>query len=323
MRIPIRVSLAVLATVLASCLLIPGCASDDPAAPPPGSGVGRGFPTTAPWVSFYGSSAQMGDLNKVAGRFRIINLDADPDGGNFTPAEITQLKAGGTNRVISYLNLGSCESFRSYWNSVPSGFISCKANTVAQLGPYGGYPDEIWMDLGNADYQHLILDYVAPRLVAQGVDGFFLDNLELIEHAPGDSNGPCTPSCRQGGLDLVRRLRDSYPNLLIVMQNATGDVTRLGTTGGRSFAALLDGISHEEVYAPVPDPLAESQLQAWKNLNLMPGEKAFWIATEDYVGNCSNTTAAQAAYTSSRGQGFSPYATDASGGQQIVCYWPF
>ena len=46
----------------------------------------RGFPSLAPWASCYGSAAQMGDLDKAAQTFRIINIDADPGVGEFTPA---------------------------------------------------------------------------------------------------------------------------------------------------------------------------------------------------------------------------------------------
>ena len=296
---------------------------DLPTAGTPPMAAGRGFPAAAPWTSCYGPAAGMGGLDKAAVTFRILNIDADPNIGNFTPAQIDQLKAGGKNRVISYLNVGAMESFRTYWGAAPAGFLSGRDNAAARLGPYSGYPDETWMDLSNPDYQHLIVDYVAPRLAAQGVDGFFLDNVELVEHGPTDSNGPCSPACRQGGLDLVRRLREKYPNLLIVMQNATGDVTRLGTTGGVAFPSLLDGVSHEEVYTPARDAAAEAELQAWRDMHLTPGGQPFWIGTEDYVGSCANTQGAQAAYTSSRAQDFSPYAADQSAGQQSVCYWPF
>lgn len=291
---------------------------------------GRGFPALSPWVSCYGSASDCGDLGRMASTFRIINIDADPATGNFSPTQITQLKAGGRNRVISYLNLGSMESFRSYWNSAPAGFVSGKANKTAQVGAYDGYPNETWMDVGNAEYQRLMVDYVAPRLVAQGADGFFLDNMEIVEHGPNDKNGACSASCRQGGLDLVRRLREKYPQLLIVMQNATGDITRTGRTGtGRTstgtsnvaFPSLLDGISHEEVYAP--DANAEAELKAWQALKLRPGGREFWIATEDYVGSASGSAKAREVYGKSRANGFSPYAADESGKQQTVFYWPF
>jgi cysteinyl-tRNA synthetase len=265
----------------------------------------------------------MGNLETVAATFRIINIDADPDLGNFDPVQIAKLRNGGHNRVISYFNLGSCESFRSYWSTAPTGFIACAANLAAQRGPYDGYPDETWMDPGNPDYQHLVLDHIAPRLVAQGIDGFFFDNLEILGHGPTSDNGPCDARCSQGGLDLVRKLRQKYPDLLFVMQNATGDVTRLGTTEGVAFATLLDGVSHEEVFMPVYDSVAATELSAWRDMSLKPGGRAFWIATEDYVGRCGNRVDAEAAYTASRVRGFSPYATDSSAGQQVICYWSF
>ena len=287
------------------------------------SEIKRGFPVGAPWVSCYGAAKDMGDLDKVAQTFRVINVDLDPDVGNFTREQITQLKNGGRNRVISYFNIGSAETFRSYWDEVPAGFVAAKDNKAAQIGAYDGYPDETWMNVGNADYQKLLLDYVAPRLVAQGADGFYLDNMEIVEHGADSDNGACDAKCSQGGLDLVRKLREKYPNLLIVMQNATGDVTRLGTTGDIAFPTLLDGVAHEEVYAPKADEDAEKKLLAWKKLDLKPGGHPLWIATEDYVGKASNFKKAREVYAKSRANGFSPYAADESGKQQTVFYWDF
>jgi len=284
---------------------------------------GPGFPVSGPWMTYYGDAPTLGNLTKVANTFRIMDIDLDPDTGNFAPSDVVTLKNNGQNKVLSYLNLGSCEHWRGYWNQVPSGFVSCSANTAAQLGAYQGYSDETWMNVGNADYQNLILNYVAPRLVAQGADGFYLDNMEIVEHGTSTSNGPCNAACSQGGLDLVRKLRQKYPNLLIVMQNATSNVTRLGTTGGVPFSSLLDGVAHEEVYKPTYDSQAESELLNWQSMNLHPGGNPFWIATVDYVGSCSDTTDASSAYTSSRSHGFSPYVSDSSAGQDVVCYWGF
>ena len=112
------------------------------------------------------------------------------------------------------------------------------------------------------------MSYVAPRLADMGVDGFFLDNLEVVEHSAGDTNGPCDAACSQGGLDLVYELRQAFPDKLIVMQNATSDVTRKGKTHGVSFPSLLDGVSHEEVYSDGGDSGSRSEMLAWKSLGL-------------------------------------------------------
>jgi cysteinyl-tRNA synthetase len=106
------------------------------------------------------------------------------------------------------------------------------------------------------------------------------------------------------------------------MQNATSDVTRLGTTAGLAYATLLDGIAHEEVFAPKADTSAEAELLAWKGMGLATKDgRPFWIAVEDYAGNCANASVAHAALAKSRARGFSPYVSDESGGQKVVCYW--
>lgn len=270
----------------------------------------------------------MGDLKRVASRFRIINIDADPGAaagsGNFTDEQIRELRSGGRNRVISYLDVGSCEEFRTYWHRVPAPFVSCEANRQAQLGTYSGYADERWMNPGDPEYRRLLLEYVAPRLIARGVDGFYLDNLEVVEHEPGAPEGPCDAGCRQGSLDFVRALRERFPDRLIVMQNATSDVTRLGTSGGVPFATLLDGIAHEEVYEPTYDEVAERQLLAWAAMGITSQTgHPFFIGVEDYVGGCANDSRAQAVYARARGRGFSPYVSDDSAGQRVVCFWGF
>ncbi len=300
--------------------IVPG---SDSGGPPVDAGSGRGFPEHAPWVSYYGTAQKAGDLDKLANTFRIINIEADPGLTNWKPEQIAKLKLGGKNRVISYMNVGACESFRSYWKDVPAGFVSCNANTAAKLGDYHGFPNEQWMDPSNADYQKLIVDHVATRLAATGVDGFFLDNLELLEHKPNSTNGPCSAACRQGGFDLVRKLREKFPNLLFVQQNATGEEVRTGMTGGVPYPSLLDGISHEDIYEPsYQKPVEEDHLK-WRALGFKPGGREFWLGTEDFVGDCNNSSAAKPVYDKSRAKGFSPYVTDESGGQQVICYWGF
>lgn len=318
-----------LALTLGLGMALSACGGGTAAVANTGSGTdipaSRGFPVSGPWVSFYGSASTL-DLPRLAGTYRIFDIDADPGIGNFSPAQIRQLQNGGHNKVLSYLNIGSCESFRSYWSTAPVGLRSCAANPAAQLGAYEGYDDEVWMNPGNADYQRLVLEHVAPRLVAQGIDGFYLDNMEIVEHGTNTTNGPCDAACSQGGLDLIARLREQYPNLLFVMQNATSDRTRLGkangTGGSVDFSSLLDGIAHESVYRPTPDTWAEAELLAWSAMKLAPGGRPFWIGTLDYVGGCSNTADAHAAFQLSRARGFSPSVSDASASQQTICAWP-
>ena len=282
---------------------------------------GRGFPDGGPWVSFYGAAGNL-DLAKLASTFRILNIDADPDGANFTVAQIKALRAGGQNRVISYMNVGACEDYRSYWSADPPGHKSCQSSG-ALTTVYGGYPNERWANLANPAYHDLIVNYVAPRLAAMGVDGFFLDNLEVVEHGAGAAEGPCDAACAQGGLDLIWELRQKFPDLLIVMQNGTGDLTRLGKSHGLAYPSLLDGISHEEIYSNGGDAQTQSQMQAWRAMKLTVNGRPFWLGAEDYVGACSTAAkpAADAIYAQAKADGLNEYVTDASAMQIAPCFW--
>ena len=179
------------------------------------------------------------------------------------------------------------------------------------------------MNPGNAAYRRLLLEHVAPRLAATGIDGFFLDNLEIVEHGAHDGEAPCDTTCVQGALMLVADLRHKFPDLVLIMQNATSSVTRAASVGGVSFASLLDGVSREEAYSARSDREAETELLAWKALGLTPNGRPFSITTEDYVGGCGQIARARRIYTRSRGRGFSPYAGISSANQDSVCFWPF
>jgi cysteinyl-tRNA synthetase len=139
------------------------------------------LPASPVWAVYYGQGSAI-NIAHAAATFKLIVIDADPGNGTpaFSAAQIAALKANGA-KVLSYLNFGACEKSRTYWNTVPSGFVSCGANASAQISRYSGF-QEYWMNPANADYQNLIVNYVAPRLAATGVDGFMLDNFEIVGH---------------------------------------------------------------------------------------------------------------------------------------------
>lgn len=291
--------------------------------PPPKAPERRSFPAAGPWLPYWGGVAPDAELDRLASTFRVIIMNADPDLASWSSEQIVRLKAGGKNRVLSYLNIGSCENWVSSWSVVPEGFVSCGANTAAQLGAYVGYPDEVWMNPANPDYQRLILEHISARLAAFPIDGFFLDNMEIVEHGTQTTNGPCDAECAQGGLDLVRQLRERYPDFLIVMNHATGDFARLGTSAGIPFPSLIDGVNQEGTYLPVHQPVIEAELDAWQAMGMTRGGTPFWVATTDYAGSCDEVEAARGVFERSRARGFSPAVTNSPYNADVVCYWPF
>jgi len=282
----------------------------------------RGFPEAGPWTSFYGPVAAA-DVARIASAFRIINLDADPNAQNVTKEQLETLRGSGKNRVISYLNLGACETYRDYYATAPAGFESCMSSGALTTVYSTEYPDEQWANLSNVAYRKLMVEHVAQQLWDQGIDGFFLDNMEVVEHGADAAQGPCDDSCAQGGLDLVWELRQRFPDALIVMQNATSEVTRNGMTHGVPYPIVLDGISHEEVYTDGADATSRDEMLAWKALGLKVNGRPFWLAAEDYVGACAAESKPDALAIEARANadGLSSYVTDASGSQTAPCFW--
>ncbi|MEW6343948.1 MAG: endo alpha-1,4 polygalactosaminidase [Paraburkholderia sp.] len=280
----------------------------------------RNLPASAVWAVYYGTAAQT-NIDQLASSFNVIVIDADPGTGtpNFTAAQISALKAHGA-KVLSYLNVGACETWRTYWTTVPSGFVSCGANQAAQLGQYSGYPNEYWMNVGNADYQNLIVNYVAPRLAATGVDGFMLDNFEIVGHAANAAQGPCNAACQQGGLDLVAQLRTEFPNAPIVL-NAAPTSAISGSSGGVSFPMLVDGDFAEQVFLPSLDSSLLQTLQSWKSTEAKLPRSAFFTGSLDYVSSCSDSTDAQGDWNASIAAGLSPSVATSALNQ--VCWWSF
>ncbi|MFP6562484.1 endo alpha-1,4 polygalactosaminidase [Paraburkholderia sp. B3] len=271
------------------------------------------------WVVYYGSGSQA-DLARMASTFKLIVVDADPANGSpaVTPAQIATLRSNGAT-VLSYLNFGACETWRTYWSSAPAGFLSCSANTAAQLGKMAGY-SEYWMNPANSDYQHLIADYVAPQLMATGVDGLMLDNFEIVGHGAGATDGPCDATCAQGGLDLVARLRNDFPDAPIVLNHAP--VTALsGTSGGIAFPMLVDGDFGEQVFAPAVDTGQVQELQTWRSVEAGLPRSAFFTGSLDYMTDCTQTSAAQSDWNASLAAGLNPSV--ATSALNTVCWWPF
>lgn len=117
------------------------------------------------------------DFNKDYGVF--ISLDSSAlkllsdyetvviDAQYFSKKDISYLKKKGC-KVYSYLNVGSIEMFRDYYDTYE------KYN----LGDYENWEEEKWMDVSKKQWQ-AFLSKQEKMLVNKGVDGFFVDNCDV------------------------------------------------------------------------------------------------------------------------------------------------
>lgn len=115
----------------------------------------------------------------AATNYDVILMDLFFEDDAFTSAEIEQLKtkANGAQRlVIAYMNIGSAENYRYYWQD---DWKLHNPNWIKKK--YEGYDDEFWVEFWNEDWQKIIFgnnDSYTKKIIDAGFDGAYLDNVE-------------------------------------------------------------------------------------------------------------------------------------------------
>ena len=120
--------------------------------------------------------------------YDVILIDMFYDGLAFTPFEVEALKTkanGGKRLVISYINIGSAETYRYYWNSSwRIGSPSWIRKTYSKE-----YSDEYYVKFWDPAWQNIIYgndgSYI-KKIINAGFDGAYLDNVEAYYYISHD-----------------------------------------------------------------------------------------------------------------------------------------
>ncbi|GMQ60035.1 endo alpha-1,4 polygalactosaminidase [Vallitalea sediminicola] len=135
-------------------------------------------------------------------------------------------------KVYSYLNIGSIEDFRPYYNYLKD----------MTLDDYENWPEEKWLDLTNEKCRNYIIDVLAKDLSDKGIDGFFLDNLDNYYLYNNDE-------VYNGLLNIITRLNKQY-NLPLI---ANGGYEFFNDSLNRNadISSLVYGVNHESVFSKI------------------------------------------------------------------------
>ncbi len=88
--------------------------------------------------------------------------------------EIVDFTYGYQKYVYSYINIGSLEDFRDYYNDYAD----------LTLGDYENWDGEEWIEVSDERWQNFILNELAPELLEKGINGFFVDNCDVYYNYP-------------------------------------------------------------------------------------------------------------------------------------------
>lgn len=184
--------------------------------------------------------ADSSDINKIC-EYETVVIDAE----YFTSKEIEQIKQTGST-VYSYLNIGSLEEFRDFYEDYKD----------LSLGEYENWEDETWIDVSDKDWQEHCIS-LAQELKDKGVEGFFIDNCDVYYNYPTDAvfNG-LTDILKQisaidedvlinGGDVYVTKYIETIDSSIEDEEVKTQDSNK--TRAGKIFA----GVNQESVYTRI------------------------------------------------------------------------
>lgn len=166
-----------------------------------------------------------GDLNRL-GDYQTVVIDAQ----YFSKEQIDALKQDGKT-VYSYINIGSIEDFRDYYDEYRD----------LILGAYENWVEEYWIDAADERWRSFVTEELVPTLLRKGIDGFFADNCDVYYHYP-------TQRMLRGVAEIMRALVGTGKTVLI----NGGDVF-LDTycDGGGRWDDVITGINQETVFSAI------------------------------------------------------------------------
>jgi uncharacterized protein (TIGR01370 family) len=148
----------------------------------------------------------------------VLDCVGDRDGSETSATDLATLHSSGV-LVLSYLSVGTAEAWRPYAKLVPRSWT---------LADVEDWPGERYVNAGEPGWQE-IMETEAQRLSARGLDGLYLDNLDVAEDFPWT---------RGGVIELVLKLRAAVPEMLLIAQNGLSVADELP----------IDAISHEDTF---------------------------------------------------------------------------
>ena len=138
------------------------------------------------------------DVEKL-NEYRTVVIDAQ----GFSSKTIKKLKRTG-HTVYTYINIGSVENYRDYYKDYED----------VTLDVYENWEDERWVDVSKKKWQDFISGTLAKKLVKKGIDGFFVDNVDVYYMYHNDeifnSVTNILKNFKKLGMDVVVNGGDTY-----------------------------------------------------------------------------------------------------------------
>lgn len=152
------------------------------------------------------------------------------DAQNVSQAEIAEMKKRG-QEVYSYLNVGSLENFRPYYEEFQD----------LTLGYYENWEEEYWIDATKEDWQEFTSVTLANQLLDKGIDGFWVDNVDVYGQFPSEET--------YVGVEHILNTLMSYGKPVVI--NGGDQFVSAYLQKNQQVDAILTGVNQETVFSAI------------------------------------------------------------------------
>ncbi len=132
---------------------------------------------------------------------------------------------------LAYLSVGEADRQKSYWASIQG------RPFLVEVDP--NWPDNVRVDIRDADWQRLLLDQEVPRLLERGFQGLMLDTIDAVSYL--EAKDPVRfAGSREALRAWLSKLRRRYPDIVVLVN---------GSEALSDAGPFVDGYIVEGVFA--------------------------------------------------------------------------
>lgn len=152
------------------------------------------------------------------------------DAQNLSKSEIAEMQDRG-QEVYSYLNVGSLETYRPYFEDFQH----------LTLRPYENWEEEYWVDVTNEDWQEFSAVTLANELLDKGIDGFWIDNVDVYWQFPTEET--------YVGVEQILKTLMSYGKPVLI--NGGNEFVSAYFKKNQQVDDILTGVNQETVFSAI------------------------------------------------------------------------
>ena len=195
------------------------------------------------------------DLQQLTKSYQTMVLDAT----NLDKSDIKQLHSE-SQQIFAYLNVGALETSNSFYQDFKD----------LTFKPYDNWPDESWLDVTDSAWQDFLVHQLAQSLKDKGVDGLFLDNLDVYDHDQ-------RPEVYASLVQLLKEFQTM--NLPVIINGSSTFVSQLVAEDPQLARQLIYAVNQESVFLAY-------DFDANKPVQQTAETEDFYL---DYLNNLSQT----------------------------------